>query len=671
MSQFQNLFAPLAIRGMTLKNRVVMMPMGTNFALESGGISDRHIQYYQQRAKGGTGLIVVENVCVDFPLGSNGTTQLRLDHDRFIPGLSRLCQAVHQEGSCISVQLNHAGASALPSRIGMTPASASDLPSKPGGEIPRPLTQDEILRIAKTFGQAAARAKCAGFDAVEFHAGHSYLASQFLSPTTNCRTDAFGGSPENRARFPKLAMQAIRDAVGPDFPIFVRVSLDEFVEGGNSVEDSLELMEHFCEHADCFSVSAGLNASIQFQIDAANLPDGWRSYMARAVRERFHKPAIAMGNIRSPEAASDILAREDADLIGIGRGLIAEPNWVNKVRSGCTENLRPCISCNIGCAGNRIGWNRPISCTVNPALESAQEHISRTIRRPCNVVVVGAGVAGLEAACTAAEAGCNVVLLERSQRPGGLCAYLSKVSGQFRIQSFLDYLVHRARHLKNLFLLTGYDASVETISCFHPDIIVNATGSQPALPPIDGLRETLQDPSSNVFTIADVMDKEQVWAGDLSGKTVAIAGGGSSGIDAVSFFASRGAAVTIFDRNPQIGGSDLNPVTRCSFLHTLEQYPVTAITDAVLTKVTPNAFQILRHNTPEAIPFDYGYVCLGMRADAPLLQDLQETFQKDGVEILNIGNSVQARRMIDGVREGRGILQVLERLAYFSEPLPF
>lgn len=666
MSDFQNLFEPLTVRGMTLKNRIVMMPMGTNFALETGGISEDHIRYYEQRAQGGTGLIVVENVCVDFPLGSNGTTQLRLDHDRFIPGLSRLCGRVHDAGACIAVQINHAGASALSSRTGCTPASASDLPSKPGGEIPRPLTRDEILHLVETFGKAAARAKAAGFDAVEFHAGHSYLASQFLSPTTNCRTDEFGGSPENRARFPKLAMQAIRDAVGPEFPILVRISLDEFVEGGNSIEDSLTLMEHFCEHADIFSVSAGLNASLQFQIDAASLPDGWRSYMARAVRERFHKPAITMGNIRSPEVASDILTRGDADLIGMGRGLIAEPEWANKVRRGCVEELRPCISCNIGCAGNRIAWNRPISCTVNPAVETGGDPRDRCVSRPCNVVVIGGGVAGLEAACTAAEAGCTVALLERSNQLGGLCSYLSKVSGQFRIQSFLDYLVHRAKRLKNLFALTCHDAYIETVSQFHPDIIVNATGSQPILPPVEGLLEALQAPDSNVFTISNVMEKEAVCSGDLTGKRVAIAGGGAAGVDAVNFFASRGAVVTIFDQASRIG-VDLDPITRCGFAHTIQEHSVTVFTDASLTKVTDDSFHILHDGSTQVIGFDYGYLCLGMQASAPLLHDLCKTFQQHGVEVMNIGNSVRARRMIDGVREGRGILQVLERLNFFSK----
>ncbi len=669
MTKYSNLFAPLTVKTMTLPNRVVMMPMGTNFAQENGGINEAHIHYYEQRARGGTGLLVVENVCVDFPLGSNGTTQLRMDHDRYIPGLARLCEAIHKHGSCAAIQINHAGASAMSTRIGMQPASSSNLPSKPGGEIPRPLEKEEIAEIARKFGAAARRAKIAGFDAVEFHAGHSYLASQFLSPTTNNRTDEFGGCPENRARFPKMAMEEIRKAVGPQFPIIVRLSLDEFAEGGNTIEDSLELMKYFCDEADIFSVSAGLNTSLQFQIDVGSLPDGWRSYMAKAVKERFGKPAITMGNIRSPKVAAEILERGDADLIGLGRGLIAEPDWVNKVRKGQICQLRNCISCNTGCAGNRIGFNQPIRCTVNPAVDQGEDYYKRKVTKPCNVVVIGGGVAGLEAACTAAEVGCTSVLLERGEKLGGLSASLSKVSDKFRVNDFIDYQVDRASRLKNLFALTNTEATLEKVGQFHPDIIVNATGSQPLLPPVEGLAEALRQPESNVFTISGVINKEQAYADDLTGKRVAIAGGGAAGVDAIEFFAKRGAQVCIVERSHEIG-YDVDPITRCNLMDNLKKYSVEQFTNSTLTKVTANTFHIQREGVEETIVFDYAYICLGMQSDAPLLHDLCRTFQENGVEVVNIGNSARARRMIDGVREGRNILAVLERLEYFDGAPP-
>ena len=299
---YNHIFEPLTIRRMTMKNKVMMTPMGTNFAGPNGEINEKHIKYYEQRAKGETGLIMVENASVSSPEGSNGTTQLRIDHDSYIPGLYNLTETVHKYGTCIGIQINHAGASAMSSRTGMQPVSASNIPSKDGGEIPRPLEVEEIYDIVKKYGEAAKRAQIAGFDAVEIHAGHSYLLCQFLSPVYNKRTDEFGGCPENRARFAKLVLEEVRKQVGPFFPIFLRFSAEDFVEDGNTLEDTLELFEYFQEEADVLDVSAALNASLQYQIDANYMKDGWRSYMAKAVKEKFGKPCVTTGNIKKPRS---------------------------------------------------------------------------------------------------------------------------------------------------------------------------------------------------------------------------------------------------------------------------------------------------------------------------------------------------------------------------------
>lgn len=412
-NNFPNIFQPFTLRTLTVRNRIVMMPMGSDLAGHNGKLSDEHIKYYELRAKGGTGLILVENICVKYPEGSNGTTQLRIDKDCYIPRLFNLTEACHRHGACIGIQLNHAGASAMSSRIGMQPVSASNIPSKTGGEEPRPLTKEELISIAKDYGTAAKRAVNAGFDLVEIHAGHSYLISQFLSPLMNDRTDEFGGSAENRARFCRMVIDEVRKAVGPKVPISLRLSVDELVAGGNTMEDCLEYLEYLNDKVDLFDTSAALNQSIQYQIEANYLKDGWRSYMAKAVRDKFQKPTIAMGNIRDPKVADDIIARGDADFIGMGRGLIADPNWCNKAQYGDVADIRKCISCNVGCVGNRIGGNKPIRCSINPDLIYGEEYKKTKVQKECNVVVVGAGTAGLEAACTAAEVGCNVVLLEK------------------------------------------------------------------------------------------------------------------------------------------------------------------------------------------------------------------------------------------------------------------
>ena len=304
-------------------------------------------------------------------------------------------------------------------------------------------------------------------------------------------------------------------------------------------ESCLEYLEYLNDEVDIFDTSAGLNASIQYQIDANYLEDGWRSYMAKAVRDKFGKPTIAIGNIRDPKIADDILARGDADLIGMGRGLIADPDWCNKAQYGDVCDIRKCISCNVGCVGNRIGGNKPLRCTVNPDLIGGEAYKKQKVNKPCNVVVVGAGTAGLEAACTAAEVGCKV-----------------------------------------------------------------------------------------------------------------------------EFFAPRGAETTIIEMMPVIGNG-LDASSTSSMKECMEKHHVRQMTNTALQKVNAHSFLVKYDGKEEELPFDYGFVCLGMRANAPIWNDIQEAFTGEDVEVLNIGDSVRARRIIDGTDAGRHmVLNTLERLNY-------
>ena len=663
-NKYQHIFSPVTIRHMTVKNRIVMMPMGTNFGEQNGEMSFLHINYYEQRAKGGTGLLIVENASVDSPQGSNGTTQLRIDSDNYIPRLYKLCENVHKHGACIAIQINHAGASAMSSRIGMQPVSASDVPSKEGGEIPRPLTKEEILNIVRKYAEAARRAQICGFDAVEIHAGHSYLISQFLSPIYNKRTDEFGGSAENRTRFAHMILEAVRKQVGPHFPIFLRISADELMEGGNTLEDTLAYLECLEKEVDVFDVSCGLNGSIQYQIDANYLPDGWRSYMARAVKEKFGKPCIAVGNIRHPQIAEEILAKGDADFIGMGRGLIAEPEWVNKVEYGNECDLRSCISCNIGCAGHRIGLNQPIRCTVNPAVNSGEDYIKHKIKKPCNVVVIGGGTAGLEAACTAAEVGCTTFLIEKKAELGGLASVISKIPDKKRLGEFPQYLIRRAAKLHNLFVFCNTQATTELVKSLNPDIIVNATGSEPTLPPIRGLHELVDKEDSHVATVLKMIERIPEYPEHMEGRKVVIIGGGAVGLDVMEFFTERGARVSMVEMLPMIGNG-LDPVSRCDIHAKLKKYQVEQMVNTMLQEVRNDRFIV---KTPQdeikELPFDYGFICLGMKASTPVLKELEEIFSDTNVEIINIGDSKRARRIIEGTEEGRNILSVLERHDY-------
>ena len=666
-THYPKIFEPITVKRMTIRNRIAMTPMGTNYGETSGEMSNRHMNYYSLRAKGGVGLIILENANVEYPVGSNGTSQIRIDHDSFMPRYYQLVENLHKNGATVAIQINHAGASASSARTGMETVSSSNIPTKVGGEVPRPMTREEILHTVKKYGEAAKRVQAIGFDAVEIHCGHSYLMSQFISPYYNKRTDEFGGSMENRLRFPRMVLEEVRRQVGPWFPIIVRVSAEERVPGGNTLEDTLKYLEYLDEFVDIYDVSCGLNPSLQYQIDSNFLPDGWRAYQARAVKEKFGKPVINAGNYRDPAVVEKVLESGDVDIVGMGRGLIADPEWVNKVKNGEEDMLRKCISCNVGCAGNRIGVNRPIRCTVNPAVPEGDVYKKLKVKKNCNVVVVGAGTAGMEAACTAAEVGCNVFVLEKQDHIGGLSSFISDLPSKSRMKDFPTYLERRAAKLPNLYLFLNTEATPDKIKTFKPDVVVNATGSVPLVPPIPGLRENIA--AGNVSTIFDMIN--DVNAGKYpeeacKGKKVVVMGGGSVGLDVVEYFAPRGAECSIVDMLPQIGMM-ADPITKCSMRETHDTYGVKEYVNTALQEVKENAFVV---KTPEGnieeLTFDLGFNCLGMRANNPILEALEQEFGGTDTVVYNIGDSVRARRIMEGTMDGRAILNVLENQGYLD-----
>lgn len=666
-TKYPNIFEPLTVKRTTIRNRIAMTPMGTNYGEANGEMSNRHMNYYSLRAKGGVGLIILENANVEYPVGSNGTSQIRIDHDSYMPRYYQLVESLHKDGATVAIQINHAGASASSTRTGVETVSSSNVPTKAGGEIPRPMTKEEILTTVKKYAEAARRIQAIGFDAIEIHCGHSYLMSQFISPYYNKRTDEFGGSVENRLRFPRMILEAVRKEVGPWFPIIVRVSAEERVPGGNTLEDTLEYLEYLDEFVDMYDVSCGLNPSLQYQIDSNFLPDGWRSYMSRAVKDKFGKPVINTGNYRDPKIVEKVLESGDVDIVGMGRGLIAEPNWVKKVQSGEEDMLRKCISCNVGCAGNRIGVNRPIRCTVNPAVPEGDIYKKLKVNKNCNVVVIGAGTAGMEAACTAAEVGCNVFLLEKKDHIGGLSSFISNLPSKTRMKDFPKYLENRASKLDNLYTFLNTEATVELIKKFKPNIIVNATGSVPLVPPIKGLKENLE--AGNVSTIFDMINNvnDGKYPDDVcNGKKVVVIGGGSVGLDVIEYFAPRGAECTIVDMLPQIGML-ADPITKCSMRETHDKYGVKEYVDTALQEVKENSFVVkLPNGEITELAFDLGFNCLGMKANNPLLPELKEAFDDTDVAIYQVGDSVRARRIMEGTMDGRAVLNVLEAHGYLD-----
>ena len=565
---------------------------------------------------------------------------------------------MHRYGCCTAVQINHAGCTAVPARIGTIPESASVL-RLPDGSFTEEMSKEEICRVVEQYGKAALRAKAAGFDAVEIHAGHGYLINQFLSATWNHRTDEFGGSTENRARFCRLVIDEVRKIVGPNYPILMRMSLEEFTATGNTLEESLDLLAYLRDGVDLIDASVGT----KFAMDVPQLPDGWRTYVAKAVKERYDSPCAVMGNIREVKTAEELIKNGETDLIVIGRGLIADPEWVNKIERGQIECIRPCISCNIGCVKHRSMLNQPIRCTVNPSVASVEWHKVHTVTKHCNVVVVGGGVAGLEAACSAAETGCSVTLLEKEQALGGWLRRLAEVPEKFRMKRLLDYYMQRAEKLRNLVCLTGVTATPELITAFKPDLVVWCTGSVPTHPPITGLAECLAEDNSHTMDVFGWLQSLKRLS-TVKGKEIVIAGGGPVALDVAEFFVENENHVTIVEMMPQIGGGQ-DVFSRQYFRDLLEKHNATILTSHRIESFTNKAVIASGEQGQRELPYDYAFCCLGLKSrpmDPAVLGKLTE--KKIPLHI--IGDSKQPRQMYEGIWEGRCTINILQSLGFYE-----
>jgi 2,4-dienoyl-CoA reductase-like NADH-dependent reductase (Old Yellow Enzyme family)/thioredoxin reductase len=665
MQKYKNLFQSLTIKGMELKNRIAMMPMATNMSDAFGGLPDAHIRYYEQRAMGGTGLIIVENVNVDFPVGANGPSQLRFDHDYFVPRMTALVERVHRYDAKIAIQINHAGSAAQQARIGTSSVSSSAYSTMSGAPKPRALEKEELPAIAQKYADAARRAVVAGFDAVNVHCAHTYLLNQFLSPVYNKRTDEYGGSIENRVRFPRMVMEKVRETVGPNYPIIMRLTADDLVEGGNRLDDALIILEHFDDLADIYDVSLCVGPTVHYMNSGMHFEDGWRKNMSIAVREKFHKPVILQGNIENPSVAERLIAEGYTDIIGMGRAQIAEPQWVNKVQSGREDELRHCIYCNIGCCSSRMREMRPIHCTVNPDLINNDEYKNDKINKTVNVVVVGGGTAGMEAACTAAEVGCRAFVLEQSDRIGGLTRHIARLPQKKRIGDFADWLEGRASRLDNIHIFTNKKADLDTIKALKPHILINATGARPLIPNIPGVKERIDKKDSHIRSIMGIMDNVSDY-NNCEGKSVTVIGGGAVGLDVMEFFAEKGAKVTVVEMLKDISG-DLDIVTKNWMNDRINKYHVAVLTQTKLIEVRDSEFVVESERGRNTLTFDIGVVCIGMQAVNEGVEDLREFCVEHGVTFVNIGDSKKPRKLIQGSVEGRNVLTILRQMRCFTE----
>ncbi len=635
MSRFQLLTGPTRIGRMELRNRMVMAPMVTNYAYEDGSVTERLRAYHEERARGGVGLIIVEAAYVH-PSGRGFQNEVGIYSDKLIPGLRRLVRAVHAHGAKIAAQLYHGGRQTTSDVTGQPIVAPSPLPDPTKGETPRELSKDEIGGLVRAFAEAARRAKAAGFDAVEIHGAHGYLIDEFLSPHANKRTDEYGGPLENRMRFPLEVVRAVRQAVGPDFPVTYRMSADEKVAGGLTLDETRPFaMRLEQEGINALHVSAGVYESAVWIIQPMYLPRACLADLAQGIKSVVKIPVIAVGRINDPEVAETLLAEGKADLIAFGRELLTDPDMPRKVTEGRLDEVRRCIACCQGCI-DELFQDHPITCTVNPRTGFEREFAFARAQSPRKVLVIGGGPAGMEAARVAAIRGHRVTLWEKAAELGGQLPLASATPQKGEVATFLDFLKKEMRRL-SVNVQVGREATLDAIRAEKPDAVVVATGARPSSLNVPGADR------GNVVMSWDVI------AGKASvGARAAIVGGGLVGCETAELLAEKGCDVTIVEMLPRIGW-DVGPLMGALLFDRLEKRGVKLVTGAKTTSIGEREVIVEKDGKSQALSgFDTIVIAVGSTPEATLANQLEQS----GIDYYVIGDAWRTRRITHAVYEG-------------------
>lgn len=586
--ELKHLFSPITINTMELKNRIVMPAMGTLFANFDSTISDRQMDYYEARAKGGVGLIVVE--IAEVHPSSAFMMLIGIHEDKFIPELKALTDRVHAAGAKIAVQLHHPGRqfpAVDPERPPWAP-SVVPCPCPLCQAIPHAMTIAEIEDMVEAFAQGARRAKEAGFDAVEVHGAHGYLLAQFMSAYTNRRTDRYGGDIRSRMRFPTEVIQAVREQVGLDYPILFRLSGEERVPGGRELEEVLATVPMVvAAGVDCVSVSTGVYSNLFTHLIAPmEISKGLNVYAAEAIKKVVDVPVIVAGRLNDPIIAESVIAQGKADLVAIGRGVLADPELPNKAAAGQFEDIRWCIACNYCVQSLMTAMN--LKCVVNPELGRERELAITPAPKSKKVLVVGGGPAGMEAARVAALRGHQVTLYEREPELGGQFRIASIPPQKQEIDPAIKYF-SRALEKAGVKVIVGQEVKPSLVEELKPDAVVVATGGTPLFPDIPGVG------GGNVVTAWDVLGGKAA-----AGKKVVVAGGGMVGCETAEFLADYGKEVTIVEMLPELA-SDAVMGRKLLLTQRLAELGVNLITSATIKEITADGVIVTRNGKEEVI----------------------------------------------------------------------
>ncbi len=681
-NHFPHLFSPIQIGNFTVPNRIAMVPTDISSANADGSVNQRVITYHEQIAKGGCGFIIVGATTPDKATGRPTVTCLAADEDTLIPGLANLAEAMHRHGAKCAVQIQHPGRQAAWPRKGLMSASDSvvDLPGSAGHEVVyaeaiaqgksiRAMTVEEIYDLIDKFAEAAWRIQQAGFDAVELHGTHGYLIAQFMSPYVNRRNDRFGGSFINRMRFPLEIISRIKGKCGREFPVGIRYSGDEFIEGGRQLAESVKVAKLMEEHGAAFlDVSAGIFEVPGTVMDPMYYPQGWNTYSAQEVKKHVGIPVITSHSLRDPAYCEKILAEGRADMVGMSRQLIADPYWADKARAGKPEEIRKCISCLVGCWQESLMIKRDMRCAINPAVGDERFIHLSAAKKKCSVAVVGGGPAGMEAARIATLRGHKVTIFEKTGELGGAILYCCTVACKNKMRWYADWI---RRQVSKLGIEVKYNAEPKAGDLKKYDAVVLATGASVLTPDIPGINLPL------VVSFEDVLrcenrnckfypkgKKPPVECGD----TVLVWGDHFGAADAAERLGSDGKKVYVvtesrrfaewmepchFDiMNKRFAGSNGEALKGKTF-----KYPVTVITNSTVREIDKDGTVTLMNNKFAGSTVKVDNVVLAQVASN---NGLYEKLLEGGAIVEKVGDAKKVRNLRGAVTDGANIALAID-----------